>query len=369
MGKRMKRRMQSALKRLEVLEQMTVLYNEDVLRRSSPAHNVSGLERLVGVSPAIRRIKKLIRQIRDTDSPILIVGPTGVGKELVAECIHRASHRRGRPFIALSVANLPATLFESELFGAVRGAYSGAERDRPGLAMAAEGGTLFIDDIEDLSPENQAKILRFIETHEVRPLGSTTRKIVDVRIITASNRNLKRLIEKGWFRRDLYYRIKGVSFYIPPLRKRPEDIPLLVLYFFNLYQKRYGKKLRGFHPQTWRKLMAYPWPGNVRELRNEMERLVILSRDGASVKPSALSPEIRRSRKRALPPSGIRLKDYMAITEREYLKAILEYTGGNVSRSARLLGISRVSLNQKIRRYRLQSSLNRFRQEANNDET
>jgi len=249
-------------------------------------------DELIGNSPPMLKLKETIRKVAPYDVDVLIVGESGTGKELVARAIHRLSRRSEAPFIAINCASLPSELLESELFGYRRGAFTGATSNRKGLIREADGGTLFLDEIGDMPVKLQAKLLRFLEEREVRPLGSTERIPVDVRVIAATNRELEEEIGKGNFREDFFYRLSKFVIEVPPLRKRREDIPLLIEHFIRLFSRKYGKRVEKVDSNFIEYLMEHPLKGNVRELRNIVEREVILSDNGRIV---FRRPSVQRS--------------------------------------------------------------------------
>jgi len=236
------------------------------------------VDEVIGVSRAMEQVLKTALRVADVDSGILIHGESGTGKELIARILHnRSTHRREREFVAINCTAIPDEILESELFGSVRGAYTGAIQTRKGLVEAADGGTLFMDEIGDTSPQFQSKLLRVIQEKEIRRVGETASRPVDVRILAATNRDLKKMIGEGAFREDLYYRLSVIDIVIPPLRERKEDILPLAEYFLQDINGRLGTEVEGISARTMAVLMAYPWPGNVRELRNSLERAALLS--------------------------------------------------------------------------------------------
>ena len=237
----------------------------------------TALDRIIGESPSISRLLDLVRTVASKDVKVLIQGERGTGKELIANAIHTLSNRSNMPFIKINCAILNRDLLTSELFGHVKGSFTGAISTRTGLILSAEGGSIFLDEIGDLSLDAQAAILRFLQEGEVRPIGSLQTFNVDVRVISATNKNIEEAMEKGIFREDLYDRLNGFSLKIPPLRERREDIPSLVDHFIKKYNQRYNENVRGFTREAMEILLDYPWRGNVRELENMVSRAVILS--------------------------------------------------------------------------------------------
>jgi len=305
---------------------------------------------LIGKSKPIERLKEQIKKIAPYDVNVLILGESGSGKEVVARAIHLLSGRRNKPFVAINCAALPPELLESELFGYKKGAFTGAVSDKKGLIEQAHGGTLFLDEIGDMPLPLQAKLLRFLETKRFIPLGSTQEKEVDVRVVAATNKNLKEEIKKGNFREDLYYRIATIVIELPPLRERKDDIPLLVEFFAREFAQKYGKEIKRISSGFINYLMELPLEGNVRELRNIVEREVILTESGilgAGFSGSGGSA----SREIEIPDEGINLKEVMAQVERDYLLAALEKAGGVKTKAAKLLGLTLREFRYRLGKY------------------
>src|ERR1700733_13211274 len=231
---------------------------------------------MIGSTPGMVEIYKTVSQVAPTDATVVIEGETGTGKELVARMIHRFSHRASHPFVAVDCTSIPAALIESELFGVLKGAFTGADRDRVGVFEAANKGTVFLDEIGDIDPAFQAKLLRFLQEREIRPVGSPREKKVDVRVVVATNRDLQKMVEDGKFREDLWFRLNVVRFTMPPLRERRGDIPLLTHYFLNKYNSRYNRNVR-LTESGLKALKDFTWPGNIRQLQHLIERLTILA--------------------------------------------------------------------------------------------
>src|SRR5262249_2265282 len=292
---------------------------------------------------------------------VLIEGETGTGKELVARGIHRAGARAEGPFLAVNCAALPETLLESELFGHRRGSFTGAIHDQRGLFEAAAGGTVLLDEIGEMPPAMQAKLLRVLQEGEVVPLGDTRPRRIDVRVIAATNRALRAEVEERRFREDLYYRIAAFPIRLPPLCDRRDDIPLLADRFLAAAAARNGKRIEGFEPAALERLIGYDWPGNVRELQNEIERGGALACDGrASGRPrlssSRAPPPVGPAPPgwaEAAPPQELALRPARAAWEAQHLASVLQLHNGNVSRAARALGISRYMLQRKMKDYEL----------------
>ena len=339
---------------------------------------------IVGASARMRRIFHLVRKVAPTDSTVLLTGESGTGKELVARSLHLQSRRARGPFVPVNVAALPESLIESELFGHVRGAFTGAAAERQGLIEAADHGTLFLDEIGDMPLATQVKLLRTLESSELRRLGDNAMRVVDVRIIAATHRDLRREVAEGRFREDLYYRLNVVQIDLPPLRERREDIGLLASYFLERASTRAGRPGLAFSPQATHLLERYDYPGNVRELENAIEHAVAVS-EGLIVNAADLPPAIREPR---LLPSGVggsggggrrwegdmrpaaglparderglrpteapddpRATWSLAAIEKEHIQRVLARHRGNATAAARQLGVSRTTLWRKLRLY------------------
>jgi len=312
-----------------------------------------GLENLVGQSAQMRHVRELIARIGESDSTtVLIEGENGTGKELAARAIHLGSARANQPFMGINCSAIPDALIESELFGHERGAFTDAKSTKKGLFELADGGSVLLDEIGDMKPALQAKLLRVLESREFQRVGGTQNISVDVRVIAATNRNLEEAVARGEFRQDLYYRLKVISLRMPALREQPEDIPVLAEHYLKQFAEEFNKPLKKLSPEAGATLQQYTWPGNVRELRNVMERLVILERTEV-VLPEHLPAEMRlrtRSSGRCLiqlPPDGVALTD----VERELVCQAMERAGGNQSHAAELLGIERDALRRRLIKY------------------
>jgi DNA-binding NtrC family response regulator len=305
-------------------------------------------DEFVGSDGKTRAALALVEKVAPTDSTVLITGETGTGKELIAKAIHRKSSRHNKPFIVVNCSAMQETLLESEMFGYERGAFTGAVKNKSGLIEVANNGTLFLDEVGDLQPNLQIKLLRFFENGEFRPVGSTRSLHADVRIIAATNRDLKKLMQEGKFREDLFYRLNVIQIQLPPLRDKPGDIPELVEYFLKKTCCRMGKCVKSIEPEALDLLCHYQWPGNVRELENVIERAVILaSSDRITVDdlPADLAQLY------GVPSDSQLLDNSLAAVEREQILKVLRETGGNKARAAAILGITKKTLYSKLRTY------------------
>jgi DNA-binding NtrC family response regulator len=318
-----------------------------------------GVGNLVGRSPAMRDVFVMIRKVAaSTATTVLVQGESGTGKDLVAKAIHFSSYRAGAPFMNITCSALPETLLESELFGHERGAFTDAHQQKKGLFELAHGGTVFLDEIGDMGLTLQAKLLRFLEDKTFKRVGGARDISVDVRIVAATNRDLEAAVRERAFREDLYYRLKVIPIYLPPLRERCEDIFILVEHFVDTFNRDFKKTTEGFTDEAMEHLMAYGWPGNVRELRNVVERAMILeNKDLLGLEdlppelggPAPAAPSAATESAVPLPAEGVVLEE----VERDLVAQALERTGGNQTRAARLLGISRDALRYKIKKFGL----------------
>lgn len=312
------------------------------------------LSNIVGVSPAMIEVFKLVARVAPTRATVLITGESGTGKEVVARALHVNSARSAGPFVTIHCAGLAETLLESELFGHVRGAFTGAISARRGLFEAGNGGTVFLDEIADISPSTQAKLLRVVEQQEVKPVGATDLIRVDARLVAATNKDLAAEVRAGRFREDLLYRLNVVHVELPPLRQRREDIPALAAYFLRRYAHESGKEISGIAPETMRLLEAYAWPGNVRELENVIERAVAMS-SYAVLLPHDLPSHIAPALTAPLAEDAGPLLSLDELTRR-HLARILSATGGNKKRTAEILGVDRKTLYRMLERYAMPSA-------------
>jgi DNA-binding NtrC family response regulator len=317
------------------------------LQREVEAHY--HFARIIGKSPVMQRVFELVERLKDSQVNVLLTGESGTGKDLLARTLHYHSGRRQAPFVPVNCAAIPEQLLESELFGYVQGAFTDARKDKKGLFVEAHGGTLFLDEVGELPLLLQAKLLRVIEDKEVRPLGATKGEKVDVRIIAATNRDLRRAVDEGKFRQDLFYRLNVVNVHLPPLRERPEDLPLLIQHFIE--HSPQSSRARRLSAEALRVLLNYPWPGNVRELENTIERALVLCR-GEEITPVDLPAHLTGST-----PQVADLRDALlrrcslADIEREYVHLALELTEGKKKEAADLLGIDRKTLYRKLEEY------------------
>lgn len=345
-----------------VAESLKLKKEAGILRRE--LRRLTGLDNIVGASAKMRRIFELIHTIAPQSSRVLITGESGTGKELVARAIHENSARVKAPFITINCGAFPETLLESELFGYVKGAFTGANENRSGLFQAADGGTLFMDEIGNMSPTMQVKLYRVLQEGKVRPIGSTEEVDVDVRVIAATNKDLEKEIAEERFREDLYYRLSVIPVHLPALRERREDIPLLARHFLERFVNSTGKQIEGIEPKAMERLEAYEWPGNVRELENTIERAVALEA-GKRISLEGLPERIimyyqnhfaeRRLPEgvQLIPDGGLDLEKHIADMERAYLLGALECSGGVRVRAAELLHMTYRSFRHYAKKYEI----------------
>jgi DNA-binding NtrC family response regulator len=325
--------------------------NENLRRQVEERYSLPGL---IAQSKEMQRVLDLVRRVAPTDATVLIQGESGTGKEVIAKAIHHASPRTGQSFVAVNCGALPEPLLESEIFGHVKGAFTGATAHKKGLFAEAHGGTFFLDEIGEMPPTLQVKFLRALQEREVRPVGSTQSTTVDVRVLAATNRDLGQLMQQGKFREDLFYRLNVIPVVLPPLRERREDIPTLAEHFLQRYSQRQGRLLR-LSAEAVATLLRYPWPGNVRELENAMERTAILAQND-SIAPDDLPPHILAGTPLGAAPSlpqALTLADM----EKVHILQTLERFGWNHSRTAEALGIGRTSLWRKLKEYQIEDRL------------
>ncbi len=332
-------------------ERSALLKQNQVLQEQLVDH--AGFEGIIGTSAVMQRVVQTARQVAASDIPVLIMGESGTGKELIARAIHNNSRRRKNRLVTLNCAGLSESILEDELFGHVKGAFTGAQGDRAGRFEHADGGTLFMDEIGDMPSAMQAKLLRVLENGEIVRLGSNEPIQVDVRLISATNRKLEELVAERQFREDLYFRIKGATILLPPLRERREDIPLLIHFFVQQASEKYGKHIEGIEPEAQQVLMSYAWPGNVRQLRNVIENMVVLSPPEKKLGLDSLPPEIRPASGEI--PGGMNNLVGISITqaEKELIRNTLKLVNGNREQAAKILGIGERTLYRKIKEYDL----------------
>ncbi len=317
-------------------------------------------ESMIGISSGMREVFELIEIVARSNSTVLVTGETGTGKELVARELHRRSRRANQAFVGLNCAAIPETLLEDELFGHVKGAFTGAQAARVGRFEQAQHGTLFLDEIGCINMQVQAKLLRVLQEREIERLGDSKTIKVDVRIIAATSADLEGMIEENAFRRDLYYRLNVIPIRMPPLRSRPEDIPPLVDHFVTKYSEELGFGEQVVSHLAIKRLMSFHWPGNVRELENAIERAVVLSRGRGEILPTDLPAEVVGERipdlisQIRVPEGGINLEDVLASVERELLRQSLQMASGNQSQAAELLGLKRTTFLDKLKRLKLE---------------
>lgn len=337
------------------LAEIKVIINRAIYIQKLERENALLLEKLeserrfhdiIGSCPEMMNVFDLIGRVSTTNATVLIFGESGTGKELVAKAIHRQSLRKTKPFMPINCGAIPENLLESELFGYEKGAFTGAVERRKGKFEIANGGTIFLDEIGELSPALQVKILRFLQEREIERVGGRESIELDVRIIAATNKNLQQEMEKGTFREDLYYRLSVVSIALPPLRERGEDVNLLASSFLSHFNKDYGKNIKAFNSEALSQLQTYKWPGNVRELENRVKRAVIMAR-GNRIAPEDLDLEFSEKGGR------LTLKEARDRIERKFIREALSKNRGNISRSARELGISRATLYDLLEKHKI----------------
>jgi len=334
------------------LDVAAALRDRKTLAEHDPDHRTD-YHGIIGAAPAMQELYRLLDRIAPSDATVLVQGENGTGKELVARAIHVASERRERRFVVTNCSAFNDNLLDSELFGHKRGAFTGAVVDKPGLFEVADAGTFFLDEIGDMSPSLQVKVLRVLQEGTFNRVGDTDMRRVDVRIIAATNRDLAGMVAAGQFREDLYYRIHVLSVMLPALRERREDVPLLIEYFLSRHRRQQPKRLT---PDCAARMLAYSWPGNVRELENEIERLVVLAGEAATIGPELLSPRIRTWAPSADDAAQIDTSSLPAAVEaleRRMIGAAMRRHGGNKTRAAEELKVSRRNLIRLVQKYDL----------------
>jgi sigma-54 dependent transcriptional regulator, flagellar regulatory protein len=350
--------LQNAAARKPSSEQMELFSARTCVPEKAPAP--PRIDNMIGSSPRMVEIFDLIDKVADCDSTILINGETGTGKGLVARAIHNKSRRRTKPFISINCGAIPENLLESELFGHVKGAFTGATASKPGKFELADGGTVFLDEIGDMSPDLQVKVLKVLEEGEFEQVGGSKTIKVDVRVIAATHRDLSEEVQKGNFREDLFYRLYVIPMILPSLRERTQDIPLLAAYFLEESNRKNHRDVKGLNEETLNALMAHAWPGNVRELKNLIERLVVLKGSGAVTRRD-LPPELRNGARAAeaapvmvrISEEGICLTSAVTEFERSLILQSLEKTQWVKNKAAKLLHLNRTTLVEKIKRHQL----------------
>jgi two-component system response regulator PilR (NtrC family) len=349
----------------QLLESRRLRHENAVLRSTTVEQGFAGI---IGRSTPMLDVFRLVETVCRTNSTILITGESGTGKELVAQAMHRQSLRRDKPFVAVNCGAMPENLLESELFGHVRGAFTGADANKKGLVEVAEGGTVFLDEIGEMTPAMQVKFLRVLQERKFRRVGGTEETAANIRVIAATNRDLPTLVAEGKFREDLFYRLNVIPIRLPALRERPGDVPLIAEHFLAKLSREMGKTLEGFAPEAVAALEAYQWPGNVRELENVVERAVALEQ-GHRIELSTLSDDIRAGRPATPLSGGLRhsaaplpegggfnLEQHLQDVEREHLERALKQAAGVQTRAAELLGLSFRQFRYLAKKYHLRGS-------------
>jgi two-component system response regulator PilR (NtrC family) len=346
------------------LEKLVLSTQNFALRRDAATRN--SLDNIIGSSTAMEKLKQTVRTVASTASTVLIHGESGTGKELVARALHVCSPRATEPFVSVNCGAFPETLLESELFGYLKGAFTGANQNKRGLFEVAGGGTIFLDEISEMTPTMQVKLLRVLQERTVRPVGSTSEISIDVRVIAATNRDLDKAVAENVFREDLYYRLNVIPILVPPLRDRPEDIPLLANHFLKKYASAAGRSILRVHKESINSLCGYEWPGNVRQLENTVERAVALeTTDELHVELPVERPKVRAAAATAgqpgltpngsdsILPEGVGMESYVAGIERALLQNALNQSNGVQTKAADLLDISYRSFRHLMKKYEL----------------
>ncbi len=344
----------------KVIKHSALLRENIALREELNIHQ--GFEGIIGTSPKMEKVFSLIKRVAPTDGTVFITGETGTGKEMIARAIYRLSVRKDKPFIACDCGALAPTLLESELFGHVKGSFTGAITTKKGLFEIADKGTLFLDEVANISLETQSKLLRVLETNEIRKVGDTFERKIDIRLIAATNKKIERMVKDGTFREDLYYRLQVFPIFIPPLRERKVDIPGLAFTFFERFKKKNKTKAQNFAPETIKLMEEYNWPGNVRELKHLVERLAILS-DSDTIAPALLPQEFKKSQLLddilKLPQKWDEFKELKSQIkenavkeiEKRFLIEALQRSNGNVSKAAESVGLQRTNFHLLLKKY------------------
>jgi len=332
------------------VEQRLLKAENKQLKQEIRRRERSGLVKPLGKSKLFQDVLRLAEQVAPTESTVLIRGESGTGKEVIARFIHELSARSEGPFLSLNCGALPESLLESELFGHVKGSFTGAVRDKQGLFAAARGGTFFLDEIGEMSPATQVKLLRVLQEREAIPVGGTEAIPVDVRVVAATNRDLEDDIKRGRFRSDLYYRLNVIAIQLPPLRDRRDDIPVFVEAFLKRIAQEHEEPLKRISDETMEAILAYDWPGNVRELENALERAVVLTK-GDAIDHSAMPEKLTQRRAEPLVADRPHANPTLDVIERAYITWVLQSEGGNKTRAAEVLGIDPSTLYRKLGRY------------------
>jgi two-component system response regulator PilR (NtrC family) len=345
------------------LEKVSLSRQNFALKRDAAVRN--SLDNIIGVSTAIERLKDTIRTVASTQSTVLVFGESGTGKELVARAVHSCSPRATEPFVSINCGAFPETLLESELFGYVKGAFTGANQNKRGLCEVADGGTIFLDEIGEMNLSMQVKLLRVLQERCVRPVGGAAEVAIDVRVIAATNRDLEKQVAENGFREDLYYRLNVIPIVVPPLRERREDVPMLVNHFVKKYAKSAGRNIRQVSQESLEQLSGYEWPGNVRQLENTIERAVALEmgevlrvqlpmeRARAKAAAAGVGANTLSVTSDAVLPEGMDMEKYVAEIERSLLKSALQQSNGVQTRAADVLRISYRSFRHLMKKYDL----------------
>ncbi len=345
----------------QAMEKVALRRQNFALRRDAALRN--SLENIVGTSPAVQKLKQTIHTVAPTSSTVLICGESGTGKELVARAIHDCSPRAAQPFVSINCGAFPETLLESELFGYVRGAFTGANQNKRGLFEVADNGTIFLDEISEMSLTMQVKLLRVLQERTIRPVGGTSETAIDVRVIAATNRDLDKLVADNGFREDLYYRISVIPIFVPPLRDRGDDVVLLANHFLKKYAQAMGRGIHRIHRESFDLMKGYDWPGNVRQLENTIERAVAMETgDELHVDIMSELPKARAAAAAAgvggspgisIPSDGLDMERYVADIERSLLQSALRRSNGVQTRAAGLLNLSYRSFRHLMKKYDL----------------
>ena len=345
------------------MEKQALRQQNAVLKRDAAAYN--SLDNIIGESPVMAELKQLIRTVAGTNSTVIVTGESGTGKELVARAIHTCSARSSEPFVSINCGAFPETLLESELFGYVKGAFTGATQNKRGLFELADTGTIFLDEISEMSLSMQVKLLRVLQERSVRPVGGGREAPVDVRVIAATNKDLDALVGEGQFREDLYYRLRVIPINVPPLRERGDDVILLAHHFLKKFAHQMSKRVREISPESLDRLRGYDWPGNVRVLENTIERAVAMHTGGGDLLQVELPAERAKARAAAasanaggatgvaLPTDGLDMERYIADVERSLLQSALRRSQGVQTRAAEMLKLSYRSFRHLMKKYDL----------------